>query len=90
MSGVGMGTSMGTSPLPKEKILPGKLYFEACYNPAKTQFLLDAEEAGCPILNGLGMSLYQGVAQIELWTGKEAPVEVMRKELLDIHAESKA
>jgi shikimate dehydrogenase len=35
-------------------------------------------------MNGLGMSLYQGVAQIELWTGREAPVEVMRQELLDI------
>ena len=39
--------------------------------------------------NGLGMSLYQGAAQIELWTGEKAPVEAMRKELMDILAESK-
>lgn len=88
-SGVGMGKSIGKTPLPKEYIKPGQLFFDACYNPAKTQFLLDAEEKGCRILNGLGMSLYQGAAQIELWTGKKAPVEVMRQELMDIIAESK-
>ena len=85
-SGVGMGKSIGQSPLPKEHIKSGQFYFDACYSPAKTQFLLDAEEKGCKILNGLGMSLYQGAAQIELWTGKKAPVAAMRQELMDIIA----
>ena len=77
-----MGKSIGKSPLPKEYIQSSQFYFDACYNPERTQFLLDAEEKGCKVLNGLGMSLYQGVAQIELWTGKRAPVEAMRQELL--------
>ena len=64
-----------------------QFYFDACYNPAKTQFLLDAEEAGATILNGLGMSLYQGAAQIEYWTGQEPPIEAMRQKLLDIISE---
>lgn len=81
-SGVGMGVTIGQNPLPKEYIRQNQFYFDACYNPEKTQFLLDAEEKHCRILNGLGMSLYQGAAQIELWTGKEAPVEAMRQELL--------
>ena len=87
-SGVGMGKTEGCSPLPKAQVVPGKLYFDACYNPAKTQFLLDAEAAGCRILNGLGMSLYQGAAQIELWQEKKAPVEEMRRELLKILKEN--
>lgn len=86
-SGIGMGSTIGQSPMPAELVRPEQFYFDACYNPDKTQFLLNAEAKGCRILNGLGMSLYQGVAQIELWTGKEAPVEVMRRELLDILAE---
>ena len=86
-SGIGMGQHIGESPLPKEYIQPSQFFFDACYNPDKTQFLLDAEEKGCKILNGLGMSLYQGAAQIELWTGKKAPVEAMRQELLNILAE---
>ena len=88
-SGVGMGKSIGQSPLPKEYIQSSQFYFDACYNPDKTQFLLDAEEKGCRILNGLGMSLYQGVAQVELWSGKKAPVEAMRRELLNILEEQK-
>lgn len=87
-SGIGMGATIGQSLLPKEYIKSSQLYFDACYNPDKTQFLLDAEEKGCRILNGLGMSLYQGAAQIELWTGKKAPVEAMHRELLDIVSES--
>lgn len=86
-SGVGFGGTIGQTPLPAEYILSYQLYFDAAYNPEKTQFLLNAEAKGCRILNGLGMSLYQGVAQIELWTGKPAPVEAMRKELMAILAE---
>ncbi len=83
-SGNGMGKTEGQSPLPIEYIGQSQIYFDACYNPDKTQFLLNAEAVGSKILNGLGMSLYQGVVQIELWTGKEAPVEIMRRELIDI------
>jgi shikimate dehydrogenase len=87
-TGIGMGASIGKSPLPPEYIRPHQLYFDACYNPARTQFLMNAEKTGCRVLNGLGMSLYQGAAQIELWTGQKAPVEAMRQELLDILSES--
>lgn len=87
-SGVGMGASIGTSPMPEKYICPGQLYFDACYNPARTEFLKNAEAKGCRVLNGLGMSLYQGAAQIELWTGQKAPIEAMRQELLDIISES--
>lgn len=86
-SGVGFGKTIGQTPLPEQYILPGKLYFDAAYNPDKTRFLMNAEAKGCSILNGLGMSLYQGVAQVELWSGKPAPVEAMRQELLDILAQ---
>lgn len=88
-SGIGMGKTAGQSPMPKQYIQASQLYFDACYNPARTQFLLNAEEKGCRVLNGLGMSLYQGVAQVELWSGKKAPVEAMRQELLNILSEQK-
>lgn len=35
-NGVGMGASAGRSPMPKEYMMPEKLYFDACYNPTKT------------------------------------------------------
>lgn len=43
-SGIGMGSHIGENPLPKEFISKDQFYFDACYNPAKTQFLLDAEK----------------------------------------------
>ena len=78
-SGVGMGGTTGQSPLPSPKLLRGQFCFDACYNPAATRFLQDAASVGCPTMNGLSMSLYQGAAQIALWTGHEPPMDVMRR-----------
>ena len=83
-SGIGFGKTIGQTPLPKEYMRADKFYFDACYNPAETQFLMDAIECGARILNGLSMSLYQGTEQFTLWTGKEAPTEAMRNKLRDI------
>ncbi|MBC8208657.1 MAG: shikimate dehydrogenase [Desulfobulbaceae bacterium] len=51
------------------------------YAPLITRLLQEAESAGCLVVNGLEMLLYQGVAQFELWTGQSAPVPVMRRAL---------
>jgi shikimate dehydrogenase len=60
-----------------------KIFFmDLIYNPAMTPFLLGARRKGHKTLNGLGMLLYQGARALEHWTGKRAPVEVMRKALL--------
>lgn len=83
-TGLGMYKTVDQTPFPKEILRKEQVCFDATYNPAKTKFLLDAEEVGCHIINGLGMSLYQGAAQIKIWTGKEAPVDVMRDELMAI------
>lgn len=51
------------------------------YDPEKTKFLTMAEEAGCKILNGMGMLLYQGQLGFKLWTGQEMPIEYIKKVL---------
>jgi shikimate dehydrogenase len=51
------------------------------YTPAQTKLLRIAKEKGIKIMNGLGMLLHQGALSFELWTGKKAPIEVMRKAL---------
>lgn len=80
-SGVGMGASEGISPIPAALLHEGQFCFDACYNPPETKFLADARERGCRTMNGLEMSLYQGARQIELWTGKRPPLEIMREEI---------
>lgn len=78
-TGVGMGEHVDESPVDAGVFHPGMLAFDAAYNPAETKFLAQAKERGCKTLNGLGMLLYQGAAQFEMWTGMCAPVDLMRE-----------
>jgi shikimate dehydrogenase len=55
--------------------------FDMIYRPAETGLLQAAKKAGCKTANGLGMLLHQGVRAFEIWTGKTAPLEVMRQAL---------
>lgn len=47
-------------------------------NKAWTGFLLEAKDRGLKTFNGLQMLINQGAIAYELWTGKKAPVDVMR------------
>ena len=53
------------------------------YNPIETKLLKIAKKKGIKTMNGLSMLLHQGALSFELWTGKKAPIEVMRKALCD-------
>jgi shikimate dehydrogenase len=55
--------------------------YDMIYRPAETALLRAAKAAGCRTANGLGMLLYQGAAALELWTGRAAPLEIMRAAL---------
>jgi len=46
-------------------------------NPPETPLLTRARARGCRTLGGLPMLIRQGAAAFELWTGREAPLEVM-------------
>ncbi|MCX7866767.1 MAG: shikimate dehydrogenase [Limisphaera sp.] len=55
--------------------------YDMIYRPAETPLLARAARAGCRVANGLGMLLYQGTRALEIWSGRPAPVEVMRRAL---------
>jgi shikimate dehydrogenase len=55
--------------------------YDMIYRPAGTPLLKAAQVAGCRTANGLGMLLYQGAKALEIWSGKTAPIEVMRQAL---------
>jgi shikimate dehydrogenase len=61
---------------------PGQVVFDMVYRPMKTRLLREAEAAGCTVISGTEMLLYQAALQFELWTGLPAPVEAMREALL--------
>jgi shikimate dehydrogenase len=49
------------------------------YNPLETKLAKDAKKAGAHVISGVEMLIYQGAASFEIWTGRAAPVEVMRQ-----------
>jgi shikimate dehydrogenase len=55
--------------------------YDMIYRPAETPLLAAARAAGCKTANGLGMLLHQGAKAFEIWTGRTAPLEVMRRAL---------
>jgi shikimate dehydrogenase len=67
--------------IPADKLHSGLLVYDLIYNPAETELLRRARAKGAAVSNGLGMLLYQGARSFELWTGKDAPVELMRQAL---------
>lgn len=79
---VGMAQMEGQSVIPETDFFhSGLAVTDAIYEPEKTRLLQMAEAAGCRTLNGLGMVLFQGAAAFRLWTGREMPVELVRKKL---------
>jgi shikimate dehydrogenase len=56
--------------------------YDMIYRPAETKFLREAKAVGCRTANGLGMLLYQGAKALELWSGREPPIAVMREALI--------
>jgi shikimate dehydrogenase len=79
-----MGAGGGGGRLPDElkRILPGtKLVFDAVYRPRETELLVEAARNGSEVIYGEEMLLHQGMAAFKLWTGHEAPEDVMRRAL---------
>lgn len=70
--------SLEEMPITAQSFMPGQLVCDLATLPM-TAFLEAAQGRGCQILNGLGMLVYQGAASFEIWTGLEAPLEVMWK-----------
>ena len=55
--------------------------FDAVYNPNETVLIKEAIKAGAKPVYGIKMLLYQGAESFKIWTGQDAPVDVMEKAL---------
>ncbi len=83
-------TSAGLKPgerILNDSVIPAaknrkKLFYDLIYHRGETEFLNSARKKGHNTLDGLGMLLHQGAKAFEHWTGKKAPVPVMKKALL--------
>ncbi|MEM2875133.1 MAG: shikimate dehydrogenase [Candidatus Hadarchaeales archaeon] len=78
-------TSVGMYPESERTLLTSKMIpdnavvFDIVYKPQETRLLREAKKAGAKTIRGVDMLVHQGALSFEIWTGKRAPVEVMRK-----------
>lgn len=81
-TGVGMKPLEGQSLITDPTMLRKELVVTDCiYSPRKTKLLEIAEAQGCKTLNGIGMMLWQGHAQIKIWTGQDAPMDYVKEKM---------
>lgn len=76
-----IGMEDSDAPVIESGLLHRGLYvYDIVYN-IKTRLIREAKAGGLSAASGEGMLLYQGVDAFELWTGKSAPVEIMKQAL---------
>ena len=77
---VGMSPEIESTPLPQvpRSWDADTVVFDTVYTPPHTRLLRDAETAGCRTAAGTDMFIHQAAAQFTRWTGRPAPVDVMR------------
>lgn len=81
-------TPVGMHPRTEETLVPDELLhpdlqvFDVIYNPDQTRLIKSAKSRGLVTASGLPMFLYQAADQFRLFTGEEAPLEVMKQVLL--------
>jgi shikimate dehydrogenase len=76
---VGMVPETERTLVPRSLLRPDLAVFDAVYNPRRTLLLKDAAAVGCRVVEGMEMFLGQAAVQFELWTGKTAPLDAMRR-----------
>ncbi|WP_456369114.1 shikimate dehydrogenase [Geoglobus sp.] len=69
-------------PVPEVVLTSKPAVFDMVYNPPETPLIRKAREYGCRVASGVDMLVYQGARAFEIFTGLEAPVEVMKKAVL--------
>lgn len=81
-------TSIGLHPNMEEKpdidytaITDSMVVCDVVFNPIMPLFLQEAQKLGARIITGIGMLVQQGAINFRLWTGEDAPVDVMYKTL---------
>ena len=78
-SPVGMHPHVEAMPIPAEWLRKELAVFDVVYNPLTTRLLSVARAKGCLTIDGVGMFAEQAALQFELFTGADAPREIMHR-----------
>jgi shikimate dehydrogenase len=76
---VGMTPDVNGIPISPDLLGRFEVVMDIVYQPLQTRLLREAQARGVAAIDGLQMLIRQATAQFELWTGREAPTEIMAR-----------
>ena len=77
-----IGTGSDDSPVLVELLRPDLAVLDLVYRPSPTRLVREARAVGAVARSGAEVLLRQAALSFTLWTGQEAPVQVMREALV--------
>lgn len=66
------------APISLDAFKDGLKVYDTTYGRHDSALITAAKARGMPCANGLSMLVHQGIRSLEIWTGAEVPVDVMR------------
>jgi len=72
-----VGLREDASPVAAGAIPPNAVVLDAVYDPPETRLLRDAAARGARTVGGKWWLVHQAAEQLRLWTGRDAPLDVM-------------
>ncbi len=79
---VGMNPDGNRTPVDADLLRKEMVVFDIVYNPIETRLLREAGSVGAQTIRGIDMLAWQGALAFEKFTGKQAPVDLMRSEAI--------
>jgi len=65
-------------PLDAERFAPNQVVVDLVYGQEPSRLLAAAEAAGAAVVDGIEVLVQQGALSLQIWTGREAPLDAMR------------
>jgi len=78
---LGMHPNVDTSPYNMTAMNQYMIVFDTVYNPENTLLIKNAKRKGARIITGVDMFVRQAAYQYRLFTGKDAPTDLMRQKI---------
>lgn len=78
---VGMAPNTNESIINGKDLIKGKVIMDMVYKPSETKLIKLAKKAGCGVITGDRMLIYQAIGQFKLWTKQEPRFSLMESAL---------
>lgn len=79
---VGMNTAVKATPIPVDILTSDQVVMDLVYASKTTPLVVAAQGKGAIVIDGVEMLVQQAARAYEFWTGRTAPIDLMRKQAI--------